>query len=141
MNVGRLARLLGAALGVVGLVALGSTALHANSTATDLVSASHQREARISNDFFNCLEAQGRQLLRSDDTVYVVQRNLADWVIITKSVGGSSRLSEQRKGSTVALVLVQEPPHTPDTCEGQALVTVRRGPHGKVVMHRVGVTR
>ena len=129
-------RLGGTVLAVVGLLALGLTALHANTTAAHLVSSQQRRDAQVSNDYYNCLEAEGHQLLRPDDIVFVVQRNLSDWVIITKSIGGWARLTEQRKGSTVAVVLEDEPPHARNTCQGQALVSVRRSPRGKIVMRR-----
>jgi hypothetical protein len=131
------ARVGGAVLACVGLGALGATAFHANTTATHLVSAQQRREADISNGYYNCLEAEGHDLLRANDIVFVVQRNLADWVIITKSVGGWARLTEQRKGSTVALVLDNEAAHSRGgQCDGQALVAVRRSPTGKIVMAR-----
>jgi hypothetical protein len=123
----------------VGLVALGSllsTAVHANTTATGLVSTSQQRAADASNAFFNCLDAQGHRLLRPHDVAWVAQDNLASWVAVTKAIGGWAHLTEHRLHATVAVLLVNEPAGSPSTCQGQVLVTIRQTTTGRVLMSR-----
>jgi hypothetical protein len=134
---GRAAAVGGVLVGALALGSLASTALHASSTAGRLVSAQSKKEADYSNAYYNCLAKEGRSLLRPSDTVYVAQDDLARWVIITKAVGGFARLSEHHAHATVAVLLVDEPRHGHGpNCDGQALVTIRRNSHGRVVMAR-----
>ncbi len=130
----RVQALVGAVL--VGVLALGGllfTALHANTTATHLVSALSQREADYSNAYYSCLEAEGHRLLRSSDRVYVAQPDLDRWVILTKALGGWAHLQEHRAGATVAVVLVDEPHgHRGASCDGQVIVSLRTSRSGRV---------
>jgi hypothetical protein len=128
----------GLLIGALGLSGLASTALHADATATGLVSSSAVRAADRSNDYYSCLEAQGHRLLHHGDVVYVGEADLERWVIITKAIGGWARMTEHRPRATVALLLMDQPPKAHwSTCDGQALVSIRRTPTGRVVMARV----
>jgi hypothetical protein len=138
MTLRRLLTALGGLL--VGLVAVGSlasTAFHATTTSSRLVSARATREADYSDAYFACLSKEGRGLLHRGDTVYVAQDNLARWVVITKAVGGWAHLVEHRAHASVAVLLVDEPRHGQGpNCDGQALVTIRTLASGRVVMSR-----
>ncbi len=116
-----------------------STAFHATTTTSHLESTLQTREADYSNQYFDCLTAQGHRLLRANDTVFVGQANLASWVTITKVVGGFARLTEFRKQATVALLLRVAPAHQrhqQPTCDGQYLLSIRVNGAGRVVMAR-----
>jgi hypothetical protein len=128
----------GLLIGALGLGGLASTALHADATATRLVSSAQVRSADHSNAYYSCLEAQGHRLLRPGDTAYVGEANLEKWVVITKAIGGWARLTEHRARATVAVLLVDVPPemHWPN-CDGQVLLTIRRSVSGGAIMARV----
>jgi hypothetical protein len=125
---------------VVGLVALGcllSTAGHANRTAANLASKSHQREANYSDAFYNCLDAEGHRLIQPNDVVWVAQDNLASWVEVTKAIGGWAHLTEHRVHASLAVLLLQDPRSSSQpNCQGQVLITIRQTRTGRILMSR-----
>ncbi len=86
----------GGLVGLFALVALLSTALHADTTANQLLTSGATATAQHSDDYYSCLEAQSRSLLRPHDVVYVGDASLSHWVTITQAIGGWAHATLQR---------------------------------------------
>ena len=121
-------------MGLIALLALGGTAVHANQSETRLTSTKNSVLAERSNAYFTCLQTQARSLIGVHDVVDLADPTLSEWVTVTKVLGGWANLTLRRDTATVS-VLVQ-PSSSPGTCNGDVLVTIRRGPDGHVVMAR-----
>jgi hypothetical protein len=126
------ARLGGILVGVIALVALGSAALSANHSVAALGSARDVREAQVSNGYYTCLTAQAHALVHPHDVVYLGEANLYRWVTVIKAMGGWAHMTMHLSQSTVTILLVR--PTKGPSCRGDALLTIRREPHGKVLM-------
>jgi hypothetical protein len=124
----------GGLLGLFALVALVSTALHADTTANQQLTRSATATAQHSDDYYSCLEAQSRSLVHPHDVVYVGDASLSRWVTITQAIGGWAHATLKRDQSTVALGL--EHIAGRGSCDGDVLVSVRVLHGGRVVMAR-----
>jgi hypothetical protein len=124
----------GLAVGLVALVALIASAFHANGVESRLTSAAASSAAARSDRYYACLSAQSHSLLRAGDVVYLAQPTLAEWVTLTKVIGGWAHVTLQRSAATVAVTMEQGSGR--GTCQGDVLVTARQVPGGRVEFAR-----
>jgi hypothetical protein len=124
----------GGLVGLLAVIALFSTAVHATTTANQQLTHQAVVSAQRSDDYYSCLEAQSHSVVGPHDVVFVSDASLSNWVTINKVVGGWAHTTLSRDKATVALDL--EHIGGRGTCEGDALVSIRVAHDGRVVMRR-----
>lgn len=126
----------GLVVGVLALLALGTTAVHADQGVTQLASVRNATLARESNAYYSCLGAEAHSLFSSHDVVYQAEPTLGSWTTVTKVIGGWAHLTLQRDKATAAVLLQHSSAPVAGSCDGDFLVSIRLGPGGRVVIVR-----
>jgi len=124
----------GAAVAVLSLLALASTALHANHSETVLNSARTVASAERANGYYACMTAQAHSLIGTNDVVYMPRPTLDQWATVIKVIGGWAHETLDLHAANVALSVQRS--HGPRTCNGDFLVAIIRQPGGHLIIKR-----
>jgi hypothetical protein len=124
----------GVAVALVALLALAITAVHAAHAVTRLTSAPQSDAARASNAYFACLEVQAHSLIVPGDVVYLLRPTLAQWVTMTKVIGGWADVTLDLGAANTAARL--EHVRAPGTCDGTDIQIIRKFGNGRVLIEQ-----
>ncbi|HEX3794854.1 MAG TPA: hypothetical protein VHV57_10180 [Acidimicrobiales bacterium] len=123
-----------AVVGLLAIVGIALTAVHAARSESHLATPALVHSATQSDAYFECLSTQAHSLVSAHDIVYLPKPTLANWVTLTKVIGGWVRLTLRPASSTVALALLHSTRGA--TCQGDYLVTIRRQSGGRALISR-----
>jgi hypothetical protein len=136
-NIVRRPWVIGAVVGALALVGLASTALGAVGSESHLASDAAVRRAQQSNAYYACLSEQAHSLIGPHDVVYLANPTLEEWVTLTKVMGGWAHLTLRQHKANVGIDLQRVNSTGPgSTCDGNALVTLRRSADGHLSLAR-----
>ncbi len=132
----RAAAVAGAVLAAVALAALGVQAARGTAVVSGQSSPSVERQARLDDAFYACLDTQARSLVAPGRTVALGAGDLADVVTLLKAVGSWVTVADPPASADVTLTL-RSGPAAPGTCLGTVVVGRVKEPSGRVTV-RVG---
>ena len=124
----------GLAVALVALLALASTAVHAAHALTRLTATHKSDAARANNAYFACLEVQAHSLIVPGDVVYLLRPTLAQWVTMTKVIGGWADVTLNLGAANTAARL--EHVRGPGTCDGTDIQIIHRFNNGRVLIQQ-----
>jgi hypothetical protein len=128
---------IGAVVGALALVGLASTALGAVGSESHLSTDATVRQAQRSDAYYACLSEQAHSLIGPHDVVYLANPTLEEWVTLTKVMGGWAHLTLHEHQANVGIDLQRVDSTGPgSTCDGSALITLRRSPDGHLSLAR-----